>query len=1622
MSEINTYKLIKEKLQAIPNQRLKGSLFEKVCKRFLEEHDSANEYESIELWSDWKLRGNKSDCGIDMVIQTTSKEYIAVQCKFHQDSVSLNELATFFTQLQSGVGEVRFKKGIIITTSNLTSNAQQAIEQIRSTGMGIDIDEINEEDFIYSRIDWEKFDPTQTQGELPLCDKKRPRPHQTEAIEKTKEYFSDPKNVRGKLIMACGTGKTYTSLKIMESLEPKIMLFLAPSIALLSQTFREYAQEKSDPFYASIVCSDDKTGQSKKNKSKNEDNDDIKFSELPLKPSTRLEDILSVYEKAKQENKRFIIFSTYQSALRIKEAQERGLDKIDLMICDEAHRTVGAMFSTNERDDKNAFTLCHSDGNIKAKQRLYMTATPKVYSEDSQTKAKESGNLVYSMDDAEIFGEEIYTLNFEKAIALDLLTDYKVIILAVRSENLSGVTNSVNKKISQLNAEGTKLDKKLINNEFVCKIIGTHKGLAKQDLIALDDENKEDNDLQDKTDTIPSKRAISFCKSIKTSKNIKDSFQTIIECYDEELKKKSFKNLEISIDHIDGTMNCKVRLDKLETLNQPEQNTCKVLSNARCLSEGVDVPALDSIVFFDGKSAMVDIIQAVGRVMRKAKGKKRGYIILPIALEESEIKNLNKAVNNTNFKNIWKVLKALRSHDSRLVDEATFREKIKVFGSDDESNTDDEELDEESQKDKNEPNEKSKQAQKTLFDAIFLQDLANAMYNVMPTKLGDRNYWENFAKKTGNIARTLNKRLNALFDKNPEIFDNFLTSLRENIHQNIKEDEALDMIVSHIITKPIFDAIFGENIKNPIAKSLDKMVLKLSDLGLEGETKDLKNLYESVKTEAARAKSQKSQQELIKNLYDTFLKTAFRKQSEKLGIVYTPMEVVDFILRATNGILKKHFHTDFNDQNITIFDPFTGTGSFIARLLAKENDLISDGTLKEKFQNHLFAFDIVLLSYYIALINITQAAQNRDSSLKNFKNIALTDSLDYLEEKSAKEAFPLFEDLKENKQIKSTMEKKDIRVIIGNPPYSAGQKSQNDNNQNLSHPKLEKKVRETYGQNSKAKNKGGTTRDTLIQSIRMASDVLKDKGVLGFVVNGGFIDAKSADGFRKCVVKEFSHLYALNLRGNQRTSGEVSKKEGGKIFDSGSRATIAIIFFVKDKSVQNSAIHYYEVEDYLTREAKLNLLANFENLESVPFSAITPNNKGDWINQRSEEFETLIPLKRDQKLQNDSIFDLNSMGVASGRDPWVYNFSQNTLKQSVQTCIDTYHADLKRFNENFREGFKQRTQGVVEAKDLYKHLNDREITTDATKISWTHSLKQGFIKNENLLASSMECIRLALYRPFNKQWLYWDKNLNEEQYQYQWAKIFPDNNAYNVVINTGCGNGKAFSALISDFISDYSLILPNQAYPLYYYDERGNRYYAISGYALNLFRRHYQDNSITEEEIFYYIYAIFHHKGYVEKYKNSLTKEAPRIALSKDFKALFILGKELADLHLNYESGEMYTSVEYKTLMNAEIEGYYDVSKMTKKGDSIIYNQNITITKIPKKAFDYVVNGKSAIDWVVERYQITIDSKKGKGSLIKNNPNDYAGGKYVFELLCRIIKLSVKSVDLIEKISEKGFE
>lgn len=907
-------------------------------------------------------------------------------------------------------------------------------------------------------------------------------------------------------------------------------------------------------------------------------------------------------------------------------------------------------------------------------------------------------------------------------------------------------------------------------------------------------------------------------------------------------------------------------------------------------------------------------------------------------------------------------------------------------------------------------NNTDKTYEQGLFDSVTLSELANTMYNAIPTKLGDKGYWQSFSAKTAKIVEKLNIRLNAIFEIHPEILEEFLNSLKENIHPNIKEDEAMDMICSHIITKPIFDVLFDKNMDdNPIGKALDQVNQKLNTLGLDDEeTKSLKALYKSVEESAKLAKSQKSKQELIKNLYDTFFRSAFKKQAEKLGIVYTPMQVVDFILHSVNELLKRHFNTDFNDENVKIFDPFTGTGSFITRLLSKENDLIKDENFKEKYKNGIFAQDIILLAYYIALINITQTGNERIDALDKFKNIALADSLDYLDKKRQDNGlFALeFKDLEENKKIKDLIANEKIKVIIGNSPYSAGASSENDNNANISHPNLEKHIKNTYSKESNAKL-AKNTRDTLIQAIRMASDKIQDNGIIGFVVNGGFIDSTSADGFRKCVAKEFSDIYILNLRGNARTSGEKAKKEGSNIFNA--RIGVAIVFFIKDKNTKENKIHYYDIGDYLDRQSKLDRLENFKSVLNVPFINIIPNEKGDWINQRGDDFEKLIPLKSDKN--EYGIFVINSCGVATNRDSWVYNFSKEKLANSMQTCIATYYKDLAKFNH---QAFFEKCENIKKS-DLYKELNDKDITIDNTKIAWTRALKKDFINNEKIKEFNQENIREISHRPFTKEYLYWDKTWNEEQYQL--PKLFPKNTDENLLINTTKGN---FSALISENMPDLHFIGDTQAFPLYFYQKDGSKEYAISDFALDKFKKELQDETINKEDIFYYIYAIFHHKSYLEKYKFELSKEAPRIPISKDFKNLSILGKRLATLHLNYENNEMFKQVEFKDGILADVSNdeFYKITKMKKLGNDIFYNQNITIKNIPSKAYEYKINGKSAIDWIIDRYQISVDKK----SLIENNPNDYQGGKYIYELLLKIIDLSIKSVDLIDEISKMESE
>ncbi|EMZ37196.1 restriction endonuclease [Helicobacter bilis] len=1626
---MNQFQVILEKISHVAmNNRTKGSIFEKLSTHLLRERDTQGEYKSIDLWTDWKYRDKKKDTGIDIVIETKENDFIAVQCKFYtKNKLQLSDLESYFSLLQSGVGDIYFKKGILITTTDISSEVSNTIAQISKK---IPIELITLQDFLQSSIDWDKFDPTKNKLEIQA--KKEPKPHQQEALNAVKEYFNNPSNTRGKLIMACGTGKTFTSLKITETLtdsKNSIILFLAPSIALVGQTFREYAIQKSENFIACIVCSDSTAAKGE---------DDLDIKELPKKPSTNPQDIIEAYKKAQENNERFIIFSTYQSIEQIKKAQQLDskdkLPQIDLIICDEAHRSVGSLYTTKikgqdlQDTQKNAFILCHDDTHVNAKRRIYMTATPKIYSDRQKAKASEKDNEVFSMDDEAIFGKTIYEIRFDKAVKEGLLTDYKVIILTLKKETYAQVANQA---IAKLKEKGmNRLNEKLVDLDFVCKIIGTHKGLVKSDLMTLDSSIQEDTEYKTQSDNIPSKRALNFCRNIATSKNIKESFQTIIECYDEEMRKKT-KSHTINIDHIDGTMNANTRFTKLSQLDQEKESICELITNAKCLSEGVDIPALDSVVFFDGRSAMVDIIQAVGRVMRKAPNKEVGYIILPVSLDETELKNLDSAVNNTNFRNIWNILKALRSHDESLVSEAVFKEKIKIAMLSDNTSLETNPTTKPTKSDQDKEI-KDKEAKKHIQEHLFeiqssLNDIADSIYNVLPTKLGDKHYWASFSAKTGKIVKDLTIRLNAYFKENPNILSEFVASLRETIHANIKETESIDMLASHIVTKPIFDTIFGEAMSNnPIGNSLDSAFTKLKSLGLENEElKDLHILYTSIKENVEIAKTESDKQRLIKDLYDTFFKTAFKKQSERLGIVYTPIEVIDFILKSTNTLLKRHFNTDFNDKKVKIFDAFTGTGAFIARLLSKENELIDSKSLHDRYNHGIYAQDINILAYYIALINITQIAQDRDSSFSQFSHIALADSLNYLETEHDYGLFSeYYKDLLKNKETQEIIKNESIRVFIGNPPYSGGANSENDNNANYPHPKLETHIYNKYSTLSANKGATGkTTRDTLIQSIRMASDrILREQdkwGIISFVVNGSFIDSKSADGFRKCLFKEFEDIYIINLRGNARTQGELRKKEGDGIFDSGSRANVSLIFLVKSREPKDSKLHYFEVGDYWDRDKKLSFLTEKKDIENIDFYNITPNERGDWINQRNEHFYTLLPLKQDKKDKSiKTLFSINSNGFLSGRDSWVWNFDKATLQDSMQKCIATYKENLANFNRNaFKEQHKD-----IDYSELYKMLTDKEITTDESKIAWDRKLKNIFIRNGKTDDFMESKVRIATYRPFVKSYIYYDKTWNKEQYKLK--QIYPKADSKNIVICIADSH-----AFVLDTIPDQSILTSCHAYPLYYYtpdlEGKEQRGYAITQWGLEQFQKHYNDKSINEEDIFYYIYAIFNHRIFLAKYKAELSKDSPRVPFSKHFRELSNLGKELAQLHLNYENGEKFKYNTNDLFIDSQQDSYFHVKKITKdKSDTtkIYYNENLTITNIPPRAYSYVINQKSAIDWIIERFQIIDIEKTSNKAKIKNDPNLFNGSRYIYDLLLRIINLSIKSVDLIDSISKLEYE
>lgn len=1581
--------------EAASNRDL-GDKFERLIASFLTKDPLYAElYSNVWLWMEWPGRGNQPDTGIDLVAEERATgDLTAIQCKFFDPAHQLQkaDIDSFFT----ASGKAPFTRRLIVsTTDKWSKHAEEAC-----THQQIPVSRLRVQDLDESPIDWSDFKINRPQS-IKLKKKKEIRPHQSIAVDKVLAGFKEVD--RGKLIMACGTGKTFTGLKIAESFVPEggNVLFLVPSISLLSQTLTEWTAEAKNPLSSFAVCSDSKVGSKKK------EEEDITTHDLAFPAHTNARLLVKQFQggKAVRKSNITVVFSTYQSIAVVAEAQKLGLPEFDLVICDEAHRTTGV-----EQDNKDfsSFVAIHRSDYLKARKRLYMTATPRIYDDASKGKAKDANIAVYSMDDATIYGSEFHRLDFSEAVRKGLLTDYKVMVLAVDEKYISKAFQA---QIADANNE--------IALDDVVKIVGCYNGLKKR---FIDAEGKDSKTA----DPNPMHRAVAFSRSIKDSKRLKELFSGIIQQYqgdtepDSEDRAASADFLRCEVEHVDGTFNALLRNEKLQWLKADttrEGNICRILSNARCLSEGVDVPALDAVMFLNPRNSVVDVVQSVGRVMRKAEGKQYGYIILPVGIP-ADVPPEVALNDNEKYKVVWQVLQALRAHDDRfnaVINQIELNQQrtdkiqvIGVGGGDSEGNSG------------------NPVAVQTSFEFPHLEDWENAIFAKIVVKCGNRRYWEDWAKNVAQIAERHITRIKALLESsNPtyrEKFDSFLNGLRKTLNPSISEEDAIEMLSQHFITKPVFDALFEgyEFTKhNPVSKAMQKMLDLLEEQALEKETATLEGFYESVRERVQGVDNAQGRQRIVVELYDNFFRTAFPRMAERLGIVYTPVEVVDFIIRSADDALKAEFGVGLTDKNVHVLDPFTGTGTFIVRLL--QSGIIQEKDLARKFREELHANEIVLLAYYIAAINIEEAYHGQAKrEYEPFEGIVLTDTFQLSEGKGTFEDF----NFQANSERATRQNKRDIRVIVGNPPYSALQDSENDGNKNLKYPQLDERIRNTYAAHTKAVLKNSLY-DSYVRAVRWASDRVKDKGIICYVSNGSFIDANSMDGLRKSLTDEFAAIYCFNLRGNARTSGEQRRMEKGNVFGAGTRTPVAITLLVKDADKKAACkLFYHDIGDYLTREQKLEIITNFASIKAIPWQSLSPNKNHDWINQRSPEFASFLPLGDKDGKQSQVVFNLYSSGVKTNRDAWVYNFSKKTLSENIQRMVKFYNAQVHDF-QLLCKGKPNETRPSVE---LF-------VNNDPKNISWTRELKQDLGRFKRHEFKPKQIVE-AVYRPFSKQAYYFDPHLNN--CIYQMPKVFPSDSHENVVICvTGSGSTKEFSALVSKHIPDLEVISKSQCFPLYSYqileeksaeldlggEVESGRKTNVSDYALTEFRDSFKDAKISKEDIFYYVYGILHSLEYKTRFASDLSKMLPRIPFAANFWAFSKAGRKLADIHLNYETARPYPVKEQRDELVLDDSKLFTVEKMRfgKNGKEvdktkIQYNSHITLTGIPPEAYEYVVNGKPAIEWIIDRYQFTKDKDSG----IVNNPNDWAAEhndpQYILNLLKRIITVSMETMKIVKSL------
>lgn len=1606
--------------QAARSEREKGDYFERVVRVFLEHDDAQKQYYSAVVpFAQWaKEQGwSKADTGIDLVATLADGSgYAAIQCKFYAPNHSIQkpDIDSFISAASNDL----FTRLIIADTTQkeFGKNASGTLDKLSKDWNRISISELEA-----SRIDWSQFLRT---GTVSLAPKKQLRPHQRDALKAVTEGLAQAD--RGKLIMACGTGKTFTGLRIAEALAGpgKRVLFMVPSLALMSQTVREWSNDRQQEFTAFSACSDVRIG-----RNADADSLDLNVHDLAF-PATTDPQKLAQQVAAAPPDRMTVVFSTYHSIDVLTRAQKsHGLPEFDLVICDEAHRTTGV---TLKDEDDSAFVRIHSNDHVAAKKRLYMTATPRIFGDAARRKADDHDAELASMDDEDKFGKDLFHRGFGWAVENNLLTDYKVVVLAV-DEGLISTT------IQNRLKDGPEL-----TLDDATKIIGCYKALTKADLA---------DDLA--FDPRPMRRALAFCQTIAKSKIIEDEFTKVVDEYTGSELIDDARHLTTEVRHIDGTFNATARDEMLSWLKADAgEDTCRILTNARVLSEGVDVPALDAIMFMHPRKSQIDVVQSVGRVMRRAEGKKMGYVILPVAIPPDTTPE-EALKDNERYQVVWQILNALRAHDERLdarINQAKLGEdisdKVELVRISSESELReltavvDDFATSKTRAEKTGAGIGQDTRDPTITDlgpeqgAFVFDEFTRAIMAKIVEKCGTRDYWDSWAKDIAQIAQTHITRITTITAKpGPEqdAFRAFLDELHDDLNPEISEADAIEMLAQHLITKPVFDALFKDSEftkENPVSRAMETVLGQLHEHNLAKESESLDKFYASVARRAEGVKTAQGRQTLITELYDRFFRNAFPRLTQRLGIVYTPVEVVDFIIHSVNDVLKAQFGQTLGSKGVHILDPFTGTGTFITRLL--QSGLIAPDELEHKYKHEIHANEIVLLAYYIAAVNIetvyhelTQGELRADAPYHPFTGILLTDTFQMYEQ----ERDMVANLLPDNSERRARQKALDIRVIMGNPPYSAGQGSANDNAANVAYPSLDAAIRDSYAAHSTATNKNALY-DSYIRAIRWASDRIGDAGVMAYVTNAGWVDGNATDGLRKCLVEEFSDLYVFHLRGNARTSGEQRRKEKGNVFGEGTRTPVAIYVFVKNPdAAEHGSIYFRDIGDYLDQTEKLTTIRDFASIDGITaakgWRRITPDESNDWLDQVDRSFEK-FPILGVKRGEEEGLFENYSSGVKTQRDAWAYNSSPSKLTKNMRRMIEFYNGEVDRLS----------------AMDLAAIKKSADY--DAKRVSWSDALFAGVKRAQREHFQNGELIT-SIYRPFEKSWLFYSKTFNERRYQM--PRIFPNAVAENLVIQvSGVGASTDFAVLMSNVVPNLHAVDSGQCFPLHLYDESQpdgdlfatsgdqanglTRRDAITDEGLAHFKAAYPGELITKEDLFYYIYGLLHSPDYRERFKNNLAKQLPRIPAVKsfaDFAAFRDAGRALGHLHVNFERVDPYMVTfkegDHRLIPEAQADPvkFYRVKKMklggkgkTKDRTTVIYNDRITMQNIPLEAWDYVVNGKPALDWVMERQVVKTDPASG----ITNDANDYANEtigdpRYPLDLFRRVITVSLETMRIV---------